>query len=208
MTTQTPAVMVNSVPAAPQRRPGRVFGLLTAEWTKIRSVRSTFWTLILFVVITVGLTAGLTALIVHANGPNAPARDARIIADPVGFILGAGIGLGQLTICVLGVLVITSDAGITYSMFELDTAAKYKIPVICIVYNNNAWGIANTPTGSVAAGPLSKSSAFAFPAIPWAIPLRDPKWRSQLRRHARGLRTPAGTSAVVRPRAIWSSSEV
>ena len=109
MTTQTPAVMVNSVPAAPQRRPGRVFGLLTAEWTKIRSVRSTFWTLILFVVITVGLTAGLTALIVHANGPNAPARDARIIADPVGFILGAGIGLGQLTICVLGVLVITSE---------------------------------------------------------------------------------------------------
>jgi acetolactate synthase-1/2/3 large subunit len=46
------------------------------------------------------------------------------------------------------VLVITSDAGIAYSMFELDTAAKYKIPVICIVYNNNAWGMwpsANTP---------------------------------------------------------------
>ena len=94
------------------RSPGYLVGfghLMVAEWTKIRSVRSTFWTLILFVVITVGLTAGLTALIVHANGPNAPARDARIIADPVGFILGAGIGLGQLTICVLGVLVITSE---------------------------------------------------------------------------------------------------
>lgn len=46
------------------------------------------------------------------------------------------------------VLVITSDAGIAYSMFELDTAAKYKIPVICVVWNNNAWGMftsANTP---------------------------------------------------------------
>jgi len=38
------------------------------------------------------------------------------------------------------VLVITSDAGISYSLFELDTAAKYKIPVVAIVYNNNAWG--------------------------------------------------------------------
>ena len=39
------------------------------------------------------------------------------------------------------VLVITSDAGIAYSMFELDTAAKYKIPIVCVVYNNNAWGM-------------------------------------------------------------------
>jgi acetolactate synthase I/II/III large subunit len=39
------------------------------------------------------------------------------------------------------VLVLTSDAGIAYSMFELDTAAKYKIPVICVVFNNNAWGM-------------------------------------------------------------------
>jgi thiamine pyrophosphate-dependent acetolactate synthase large subunit-like protein len=27
-----------------------------------------------------------------------------------------------------------------FSLFELDTCAKYKIPVICIVYNNNCWG--------------------------------------------------------------------
>jgi len=26
-------------------------------------------------------------------------------------------------------------------MFELDTAAKYKIPVIAVVYNNNCWGM-------------------------------------------------------------------
>jgi ABC-2 type transport system permease protein len=108
VTTQSAAVEVGALPLA-AARPARFFGLLAAEWTKIRSVRSTLWTLILFVVLTVGLTAGLTALIVHANGPNAPARDARIIGDPVGFILGAGIGLGQLTICVLGVLLITTE---------------------------------------------------------------------------------------------------
>jgi thiamine pyrophosphate-dependent acetolactate synthase large subunit-like protein len=38
-------------------------------------------------------------------------------------------------------LVITSDAGIAYSMFEFDTAAKYKIPVIAVVYNNDSWGM-------------------------------------------------------------------
>ena len=38
-------------------------------------------------------------------------------------------------------LCITSDAGIAYSLFELDTAAKYKIPTVAIVYNNNSWGM-------------------------------------------------------------------
>jgi len=38
------------------------------------------------------------------------------------------------------VFVITSDAGAAYSLFELDTARIYGIPVIAVVYNNNAWG--------------------------------------------------------------------
>ena len=101
------------IPGGPagSRRIGRVAGLLLAEWTKIRSVRSTVWSLILFVVLTVGLTAGLTALIVaNWSSPQSSARGhVAILADPVGFILGTGIGLGQLTICVLGVLVITGE---------------------------------------------------------------------------------------------------
>jgi hypothetical protein len=97
-------------PAAPARRAG--FGhLLLSEWTKIRSVRSTVWTLILFVVITIGLTVLIT-VVTSANwgsGREAATRDARIIADPVSVILGAGVGLGQLTICVLGAMVITTE---------------------------------------------------------------------------------------------------
>ena len=42
---------------------------------------------------------------------------------------------GAPTIC------ITSDAGAAYSLFELDTAIKYGLPTITIVYNNNAWGV-------------------------------------------------------------------
>ena len=46
------------------------------------------------------------------------------------------------------VLVVTSDAGIAYSMFELDTAAKYKIPIVAVVYNNNSWGMWPSAVGS------------------------------------------------------------
>jgi ABC-type transport system involved in multi-copper enzyme maturation permease subunit len=107
----TPAADLGILMVAPARGPvARFAGIVRAEWTKIRSVRSTVWTLLLFVVITVGLTALLTTLVVHnQNGPRSAERDARILSDPVGFILGAGIGLGQLTICVLGVLVITTE---------------------------------------------------------------------------------------------------
>jgi ABC-2 type transport system permease protein len=85
-------------------------GLMRAEWTKIRSVRSTVWTLIIFVVLCIGLTALIAWLTEsHWYGPKAAPRDANVISDPVGFILGTGVGLGQLAICVLGVLVITSE---------------------------------------------------------------------------------------------------
>ena len=46
------------------------------------------------------------------------------------------------------VVVVSSDAGIAYSMFELDTAAKYKMPVIAVIYNNNSWGMWPSAVGS------------------------------------------------------------
>lgn len=46
------------------------------------------------------------------------------------------------------VVVVTSDALITDSIFELDTAAKYKIPVVCIVFNNNSWGMWPSAVGT------------------------------------------------------------
>jgi thiamine pyrophosphate-dependent acetolactate synthase large subunit-like protein len=46
------------------------------------------------------------------------------------------------------VLCVTSDAGAAYSLFELDTAAKYRIPVIAVIYNNNSWGMWPSAVGS------------------------------------------------------------
>jgi thiamine pyrophosphate-dependent acetolactate synthase large subunit-like protein len=39
------------------------------------------------------------------------------------------------------VIGITGDAGFAYSGMELETMTKYRMPVVMILYNNNAWGI-------------------------------------------------------------------
>ncbi|MFN8061400.1 MAG: thiamine pyrophosphate-binding protein [Vicinamibacterales bacterium] len=51
--------------------------------------------------------------------------------------LGAGVQAGYKghpIVCVTG------DAGFGYTGMEIETLAKYRIPAIVIVYNNNAWG--------------------------------------------------------------------
>jgi ABC-type transport system involved in multi-copper enzyme maturation permease subunit len=83
--------------------------LLRAEWTKIRSVRSTIWSLIAFVVVTIGFT-GLLSLAISSNWSQAtPDQRAATVSDPVATILGTGLEFGQLAITVLGVLIISSE---------------------------------------------------------------------------------------------------
>lgn len=85
-------------------------GLLLAEWTKIRSVRSTLWTLAIFVILSLGLTALLTWLTVHQiQTGHVGKRASGIYTDPAAFILGTGLSFGQLAICVLGALTITTE---------------------------------------------------------------------------------------------------
>ena len=106
--TATPAAGAATVSQA--SRPIGFGNLLLTEWTKIRSVRSTLWTLVIFAVVSLGLTGLLTWLTMRALTAGRPgARAADIGADPVAFILGTGLGLGQLAICVLGALVITAE---------------------------------------------------------------------------------------------------
>jgi ABC-2 type transport system permease protein len=109
--TTAPAAAPDTRAAVPPARKAGFGHLLISEWTKLRSVRSTVWTLILFVIIVIGLTVLITSLVNSSwgTGPRSGSRDATIIADPVGVILGVGIGLGQLTIAVLGVMVITTE---------------------------------------------------------------------------------------------------
>jgi ABC-type amino acid transport system permease subunit len=111
-------------------------------------VRSTVWTLVIFVVVCVGLTALIAWLTeTHWTGPRAAERDVRVIADPVGFILGTGIGLGQLAICVLGVLVITSEYSTGVIRASL-LAVPRRIPVLA------AKALGPRPADPPAAAPL------------------------------------------------------
>ena len=109
MSATTASGQLESSPARAGTRAG--FGhVMLAEWTKIRSVRSTVWSLIIFVVLTIGLTALLSWLTVHAvQTGRAPRRSANLVSDPVSFILETGLGFGQLAICVLGALTMTSE---------------------------------------------------------------------------------------------------
>ena len=90
-TTTSPAVRVSQPAGAAQR-----FGeLLLAEWTKLRSVRSTIWSVTTFVVVTVGFTTLITGLI-GANWADTSASDrAATLTDPVGTILGTGLYFGD-----------------------------------------------------------------------------------------------------------------
>ena len=100
---------VISPPAAQSPAPTIGFSnLLLSEWTKLRSVRSTYWTTILAVLFTVGLGAVVCV------------RYAQLIADDgPGKLDGfeptltslSGIYLAQLAIGTLGVLVISSEYG-------------------------------------------------------------------------------------------------
>jgi ABC-2 type transport system permease protein len=96
-------------PVAAASAPMRFGRLLLSEWTKLRSVRSTAASLGLLVVLTLGFTTLVTWLTVSQWDTAAPSQQRQLMADPVSTILGAGFQLGQLTICVLGVLVITGE---------------------------------------------------------------------------------------------------
>jgi ABC-2 type transport system permease protein len=85
----------------------RVFGAnVRAEWTKLRSVRSTVWTLLT----TVALAVGFGALVGVSQMSSWDDLDTaeRLRFDPTSFSL-SGLFLAQLAVGILGVLVVTSE---------------------------------------------------------------------------------------------------
>ncbi|MEV7288675.1 ABC transporter permease [Streptomyces sp. NPDC093252] len=80
--------------------------VIRSEWTKIRSVASTVWTLSLAVVVTVGLGILISALS-RNEFDNLSPQD-RLAFDPT-YISFAGMSLGQLAMIVFGVLVVSNE---------------------------------------------------------------------------------------------------
>jgi ABC-2 type transport system permease protein len=110
-------------PIAPQRvTQARV---VRSEWTKLRSVPSTAWSLLAAVVLTVGFGA-LYSMVRVTRPPREPAAVASF--DPTAISLG-GVQLAQLAIGILGVLLVTGE----YSTGTIRTslaAVPGRLPVL------------------------------------------------------------------------------
>lgn len=85
-------------------------GVLLAEWTKIRSVRSTVWSLLAFVVVTIGFSTLVASIISSTwNKPGDHPNHVTLLTNPTAILYGPGLYLGQLALGVLGVIVISSE---------------------------------------------------------------------------------------------------
>jgi ABC-2 type transport system permease protein len=103
-TTTTADVKLSALPPATGRAGMR--GVLASEFTKLRSVRSTYWTIGALIIVGVGLAAaigaGAASDLQHNPGDKAA-------FDATQTSLGGFFYLGQLIIAVLGAMAITSE---------------------------------------------------------------------------------------------------
>jgi ABC-type transport system involved in multi-copper enzyme maturation permease subunit len=103
-TTTTTDVRLSALPPATGRAGMR--GVLASEFTKLRSVRSTYWTIGALLILSVGLAAAIgagAASDLHNNPQDKAGFDATQTSLAIFFYLG------QLIIAVLGAMAITSE---------------------------------------------------------------------------------------------------
>lgn len=98
--------------------------LIASEWIKLRSLRSTLWTLGGAVVLLVGLGVLISYIRTTQTVPDGPGAD----QDATGLSL-SGVMLGQFAIGVLGVLVVTGEYATGMIRATLAAAPK-RLPVL------------------------------------------------------------------------------
>jgi ABC-2 type transport system permease protein len=103
-TTTTPATLLPSLPPAAGRAGLR--GAIASEFTKIRSVRSTYWTLAALLVVSIGIGAAIAGGSA-ANFSHNPGNKAGFDATQTSLV--AFFEIGQLIIAVIAALAITSE---------------------------------------------------------------------------------------------------
>jgi ABC-type transport system involved in multi-copper enzyme maturation permease subunit len=103
-TTTAPALRLSALPPATGR--AGLAGALRSEFTKLRSVRSTYWTIAAMFIVSVGVAA-IAGFAIANNIHNNPGNKAGMDATQASLI--AFFEFGQLIIAVLGALVITSE---------------------------------------------------------------------------------------------------
>jgi ABC-2 type transport system permease protein len=99
-----PSLRLPALPPATGR--AGLAGTIRSEFTKLRSVRSTYWTIAAMVIVSVGFAA-IAGFAIAQNLHNNPVNKAGMDATQAS--LGGFFELGQLIIAVLGALTITSE---------------------------------------------------------------------------------------------------
>src|ERR1700735_3536058 len=163
-------VRLSSLPPAAGKAGLR--GALASEFTKLRSVRSTYWTLGALFIVSVGLSVAILAG-TAANFANNPGNKAGF--DATQNSLGAFFELGQLIIAVLGAMVITSEY--STGMIRTSLTAQPRRGVVyaakAIVFTSVTLVISLVSSfiafflgPSLLSGPGSVASVFPPPRVP------------------------------------------
>jgi ABC-2 type transport system permease protein len=112
----------------PTHQPGFT-DLLRSEWTKFKTLRSTWWSLGIMIAVSLGVSIAATSVFT-ANYDHLGAADkTQFQNDTIGLLLQPGSSFGQLAIAVLGVLLIASEFS-TGMIRSTVLAAPRRTPVL------------------------------------------------------------------------------
>jgi ABC-type transport system involved in multi-copper enzyme maturation permease subunit len=98
-----------TAPLPPAARPAGLSGALQSEWTKIRTVRSTLWSLLAMAASSLGLMSLIAWATMHRWARFEPGEQARLLHRPLEIILVRPVFVCQLVVAVLGVMVISAE---------------------------------------------------------------------------------------------------
>ncbi|MBF6568951.1 MAG: thiamine pyrophosphate-binding protein [Candidatus Binataceae bacterium] len=99
---------------------------------------------------------------------------------PVGHGVGMAIG-AQLARPGAQVVTVMGDGGIGIGGFDMETAARYKLPIVCLLWNNSSWG------PSFESMPLLKDRTDPFDMLP---KIRYDKIFAEMGCHGENVETP------------------
>lgn len=102
-------------------------GVIRSEWIKLRSLRSTWWTYAILLVLTVGLGAQMSSSLSFKGVDGVPTQDA--VQDLAVYAVMVSTDFGALIVSVLGVLIIAGEYGTGMIRSTLTSVPKRLAPL-------------------------------------------------------------------------------
>jgi ABC-2 type transport system permease protein len=136
-----------------------VTAVLRSEWTKLVSIRSTWWCTAVYL-----LAVGAVGWLAAATTPSSPRADLAVGVPLTGF------GFGQLVLVVLGVLTVSAEfatGSVLPSLTAVPRRTRLLVAKTAVV---TAWAVLLT----AALGLSSWLAARTLTAVPGGVPLADP----------------------------------